>query len=420
MPGWGSTSWGDTAWGDPAQEVDLGLIDQSGVVFAVHTSQSVAPGIIDQSATTFTPRVGRGIKFTAIIDQHGVLFAPVFTRLTPGSTVTLGLIDQSAVVFQPAPFTLKTTLGIIDQSGTVFAPNVITGARDAGSIVNTRSGLRRGRLRAGPDRNRYPMRVRGLDHSSTLRGGNRVRTPGFPERIARQVALGIIDQHGVVFTPQVNALNVRPAIIDQAGVTFAPDIQQAPMTVKPAIIDQHGVLFAPAINAQFVYPNIIDQSGVVFPFKTKMQTTLGIIDNSATVFAPQRIGVAVVPDIIDNSGVVFDPTVGYGTNLNLLDNSGVLFSPTVVRQVGQSVRMDDDPSQFLDNSAVLFDIGVFRANPKTVSLPTIDQTGVAIGIRVQLPTRGTIHLHAIHQPIITKRGQYTINVIHLAAESPQE
>jgi hypothetical protein len=131
-------------------------------------TQSVTLGLIDQTAVTFSPTVVSNQEIVlGLIDQTASPFSPSVANSTG---LVLGLIDQSASTFDPTiSATASILLALIDQAAAPFAPTVALAAQD--------------------------------------------------------VLLALIDRTAATFTPTITTTtNVSLALISQAASPFAPEV----------------------------------------------------------------------------------------------------------------------------------------------------------------------------------------------------
>jgi hypothetical protein len=191
--------------GGGPQTVTVGLLDQSGVLFAPKANFTIFTGLLDQAGVLFAPKVNEGVT-VPLLSQAGVLFAPsVGFRFSPGA------IDQSGVLFTPKA-NFRIIFPLIDQAGTLFAP-VIT---ISGGPQTVSPGL--------------------LSQAGTL----------FAPQVNFKIAIPLLSQAGVPIAPKMN-FRVTFPLISQAGTLFAPTVATLAQTVSPGLISQAGVLFAPTI-----------------------------------------------------------------------------------------------------------------------------------------------------------------------------
>lgn len=159
----------------------------------------------------------------------------------------------------------------------------------------------------------------------------------FSPQINLRLALGLIDQSGTTFSPQVNQ-SVSIGLIDQSAVTFTPQLN---LSISLGLIDQSGAVFAFSQITQTVTIGLIDQSGQVFSPSITLSISVGLIDNTATIFTLTQITQTVVIPLISNLGTTFDPTItqpGAALTVSpaLIDNTGAPFTLTRIRKSGVS------------------------------------------------------------------------------------
>lgn len=159
----------------------------------------------------------------------------------------------------------------------------------------------------------------------------------FSPQINLRLALGLIDQSGTTFSPQVNQ-SVSIGLIDQSAVTFTPQLN---LSISLGLIDQSGTVFAFSQITQTVTIGLIDQSSQVFSPSITLSISVGLIDNTATVFTLTQITQTVVIPLISNLATTFDPAItqpGAALTVSpaLIDNTGAPFTPTRIRKSGVS------------------------------------------------------------------------------------
>ena len=246
----------DLLAGAGAQNVNVGLIDQTGVIYALDSltrTKNVSVGLIDQTGTIYAVSV-MALVSVPLIDQTGVIYA--LDSLTKGNVnVAVGLIDQTGVIYALSSLTKtkNVSVALIDQSGVIYALDSLT------------------------------------------------RT--------KNVSVGLIDQSGVVYAITVNQ-SAPMGTIDQSGVIYALTVNQA---VALGLINQTGTMYAPGQVTQQVILGLIDQSGVLYGVSADLSggpqnVPVGLVDQTGTMYALTQVSQTVPVSLVNQTGVLYAPT----------------------------------------------------------------------------------------------------------------
>jgi hypothetical protein len=209
------------------------------------------PAIFDVGTAVFAPTVGQELAIAVTTLGGGTLFSPA---LSQALTVSVGIIDQTAVIFAP----------VVTATGVQVYPDLL--------------------------------------------GGHVLYAPGTtPGPIS--ITLNRIDQAGVTFAPTlaVGGLTISPALIDRTAVLFGMSVLLGGVTVSPNVIGPSGVTFAPQFNLAGFSPPLISQAAVLFT----PDITGGLIVITGTV--PIALGTNLEPGA--GNGTSHQPPVGAGSNL---------------------------------------------------------------------------------------------------------
>jgi len=118
------------ARGAPApQDVNVALIDQTGVIFAVAISVPINVALIDQTYAIFAIKTNVDIP-VALINQTGTTFGTV-----TNVTIPEGLIDRTGAIFAIS-INATQNVPLIDRTGVIFAVTI-----DQGGDTNVPVGV---------------------------------------------------------------------------------------------------------------------------------------------------------------------------------------------------------------------------------------------------------------------------------------
>jgi hypothetical protein len=435
----------------------VGLISRVGVLFAPKFQKKMLLPLINQAGVVFAPAqytqkvIDAGAFEQGAFDddtfQHGASFyisstVEVFAPEFPANpqTVTLG-VDSAFQddAFQDNAFQDSASIGgSIIRTGTPFAPQVTGQAVSAYVYLTGTGGWDSGEITW--DDAVAEWDAAGL--GGQINQSGHVFTPQFQ---FTKVLLDLIDQSAVLFTPSPGASSFGPlpfinrsgftytpekvtesitvGLISQVGTTFTP-VVQAPQTVDLDLIDQTPVLFEFQLNPQELELPFINRAGFTYtPERVTEQVDLDLIASTVAVFAPKLDAIAL--PFISQTPVVFEPVNvifnAPDVELDLIDQTPVVFEPPLfLIPFQQTVRLDETAEQFIDNTGHVFQfVSVEVAQPQSVFIGFIDQRGVALQLRVFIPTRPTIVLHARYDPVSVKHARYDPVILKHAQNTRQ-
>jgi hypothetical protein len=138
------------------------------------------------------------------------------------------------------------------------------------------------------------------------------------------------------------------------------------LTVSPGLINQSGVTFAPTVN-QSVAPGLINNSGVTFDPNVRSGVNVPLIDQTALIFTPQ-VNQSVQIDLIGSTVVLFTPAINQAVTPGIITQLGTTFDPQVAGGVAVGL---------IDQSGVVFAPQIIA--DQFVDIGLIDQGGVLFG-----------------------------------------
>jgi hypothetical protein len=235
--------------------------------------------------------------------------------------------------------------------------------------------------------------------------------------------LPFINRRGFTYTPEKVTESITVGLISNVGTTFTP-VVQAPQTVDLNLIDQTPVLFEFQLNPQEMELPFINRRGFTYtPERVTEQVDLDLIASTVAVFAPKLDAIALpfisqTPVVFEPVNVIFNPD---DVELDLIDQTPVVFEPPLfLIPFQQTIRLDETAEQFIDNTGHVFQFAsVEVAQPQSVFIGFINQRGVALQLRVFIPTRPTIVLHARYDPVSVKHAKYDPVILKHAQNTRQ-
>jgi len=262
----------------------------------MNSNQAAWDEMVSQS-NAFNALVSSGPQTVTLplIDRSAVAHAPAIS----GQFVTLPRIDRSAFVFTPEQVTASVSLDLLDQTPVITAPQVGVGQQVTLGLLDNTAQIH------------TPQILHETIETPLISNAPQLHIPA----VTQQVDLPLIDQSATAQTPVVN---------------------NGPSAVVLPLIDRSAQVHAPRVDQQ-VDLGLIDQSAVATAPSPGLSIGLGLIDQSATAQTPSAVKQQVGLPLIDRSAAAIAPAVDDGTSplvsIGLIDRSPVLHALSIVQDV---------------------------------------------------------------------------------------